>query len=236
MSDGVLHVIGTPIGNLKDITLRALEVLDTLDVLVCEDSRVTSHLINHYLESGSLTHKPRYFVCNEFNESAVAPQIVAMVANGQKVGIVSDAGMPALSDPGYRAIRGVLDAGLAVDVIPGVSSLTTALALSGVGGEHFLYIGFLPKKHGKRTDLLVSVKEMLEKRDSLRVIIFISPHKLVKELTEIGSLLGGETHAVLLRELTKKFQERVEGTVSELLARYEKTAPKGEMVLVLSVN
>lgn len=234
MSDGILYVIGTPIGNIKDITLRALEVLNGIDVLVCEDSRVTSHLINHYLETGQLTRKPRYFVCNEFNEYAVSPQIVSMVADGSRVGLVSDAGMPTLSDPGYRAIRGCLDAGLPVDVIPGVSSLTTALAASGAGGEHVLYLGFLPKKQGKRTELLTRAKEILITMDSIRVVLFISPHKLQKELKEIESVMGGDTPAVLLRELTKKFEQRIEAPLSELVIAYEKTPPKGEMVLVLS--
>lgn len=232
MGDGKLYIIGTPIGNLKDITLRALETLETVDVLVCEDSRVTSHLINHYLESGRLTKRPQYFVCNEFNEYQVAPQIVSMVMAGQRVGLVSDAGMPALSDPGYRAIRGVLDAGLPLEIIPGVSSLTTALAMSGVGGEQMLYLGFLPKKPGKRHELLVTAGELLRKMEKARVVIFVSPHRLAKELTEILETVG-DAEATLLREMTKKFEERTESTVKELLAKYAKVKPKGEMVLVL---
>lgn len=229
---GKLFVIGTPIGNLKDITLRALEVLNQVDVLVCEDSRVTAHLINHYVESGHLLKRPRYFVCNEFNEARVAPEIVAMVANGQTLGLVSDAGMPALSDPGFRVIRGCYDAELPVAVIPGVSSLTQAMVSAGLGGEQVLYLGFLPKKSGKRTELLAFVREYLQKIPSLRVVLFVSPHKLGRELAEIKETIGN-VRVVLLRELTKKFEERRESTVEQLISQYATKNAKGEMVLVL---
>lgn len=232
MTQGKLFVIGTPIGNLKDITLRALETLEFVDVLVCEDSRVTSKLINHFLELGTLHNRPRYFVCNEFNEFRVAPEIAAMVRDGQNIGLVSDAGMPALSDPGYRAIRACYDEKLPVEIIPGVSSLTTAMVAAGLGGEQVLYVGFLPKKSGKRMEVLTMAKEMMIKTPSLRTVVFVSPHKLVKELTEIHEIMGN-VKAVLLRELTKKFEERTELPIAELLEKYAKITPKGEMVLVI---
>jgi 16S rRNA (cytidine1402-2'-O)-methyltransferase len=232
---GKLSVIGTPIGNLKDITLRALETLDSVDVLVCEDSRVTSHLINTYVEQGLLHTKPRYMVCNEFNEARVAPDIVGLVRAGQHVGLVSDAGMPALSDPGYRVIRGCYDEGLIVEVIPGVSSLTTAMVVAGLGGEQALYVGFLPKKSGKRHDLLQSAKIYMETVPSMRFVVFVSPHKLERELKEIRDVMGN-AKAVLVRELTKKFEERIESTLDELIVKYEKQSPKGEIVLVVGNN
>ncbi|MFH2019313.1 MAG: 16S rRNA (cytidine(1402)-2'-O)-methyltransferase [bacterium] len=232
METGKIYIIGTPIGNLGDITLRALKVIDTLDILVCEDTRVTSGLINYYLEKGLLTHRPRYIACNDFNEARVSPNIVEMVKSGQVVGLVSDAGMPTISDPGFRVIKGCLDEKLRVVVVPGVSSVTTALTMSGLGGDHFLFLGFLPKKVGKRKQLLETMKIMMEQTESLKIVIFMSPHRISKELSEIKEALG-EVTIVLLREMTKKFEEKVELSITELIKKYETTKARGEMVLVM---
>jgi 16S rRNA (cytidine1402-2'-O)-methyltransferase len=230
---GKLFVIGTPIGNLKDITLRALEVLNLVDVLVCEDSRVASRVINHYLDLGMITKKPRYVPYNEFNEDRIFPSIVEMVKDGEIVGLVSDAGMPTLSDPGYRLVRAVLDAHLSMEIVPGPTALTTALPWSGIGGEVVLYLGFLPKTSGKALKLLSGAKTLLETLKTGRVVLYVSPHRLLKDLEHIKHVLG-EVRCVLLRELTKQHQERIEGTVSELLEKYGKTKVRGELVLVLS--
>lgn len=234
MGNGTLYVIGTPIGNLSDITLRAIEILEKIEVLFCEDSRVSSRLINHLLEKGLITKKPRYVPYNEFNEDRIFAQIVQMVTEGVQVGLVSDAGMPAISDPGYRAIRGCLDAGLAVQVIPGPTALTTALPYSGIGGEVTLYLGFLPKTSGKAVKMLDASKEMLEKIPSTRIVLYVSPHRLLKDLEHIKEVMGEGAHCVLLRELTKQFEERVEGTVSELMQKYTNEKVRGELVLVVS--
>lgn len=231
---GALYVIGTPIGNLGDITLRAIETLGKIDVLFCEDSRVTSRLINHLITKGLITNKPRYVPYNEFNENRIFAQIVEMVTNGKEVGLVSDAGMPAVSDPGYRAIRGCLEAHLSVQVIPGPTALTTALPASGIGGEVALYLGFLPKTSGKAIKMLEAGRDMMEKVSSTRVVCYVSPHRLLKDLAHIISIMGSDTHCVLLRELTKQFEERVEGTAQELLEKYMKNKVKGELVLVIS--
>ncbi|MBP9670103.1 16S rRNA (cytidine(1402)-2'-O)-methyltransferase [Candidatus Woesebacteria bacterium] len=231
---GTLYVIGTPIGNLGDITLRQIETLEKIEVLFCEDSRVSSRLINNLMSKNLLTKKPRYVPYNEFNEDRIFPQIVEMVSQGQSVGLVSDAGMPAISDPGYRAIRACLDAKLDVQVIPGPTALTTALPWSGMGGEIATYIGFLPKTSGKAIRILEVSKEMIEKLGTGRLVLYVSPHRLVKDLAHIKEVMGGETHAVLMRELTKQFEERVEASVDELLEKYTKTKVKGELVLILS--
>jgi 16S rRNA (cytidine1402-2'-O)-methyltransferase len=231
---GTLYVIGTPIGNLGDITLRQIETLEKIEVLFCEDSRVSSRLINSLLTKNLLTKKPRYVPYNEFNEDRIFPQIVEMVGQGQQVGLVSDAGMPAVSDPGYRAIRACLDAKLDVQVIPGPTALTTALPWSGMGGEIATYLGFLPKTSGKAIRILEASKEMLEKLGTGRLVLYVSPHRLLKDLAHIKEVLGGETRAVLMRELTKQFEERIEGSVDELLEKYTKAKVKGELVLVLS--
>lgn len=229
---GSLYVIGTPIGNLGDITLRAIETLGKIEVLFCEDSRVTSKLINHLITKGLITNKPRYVPYNEFNEDRIFAQIVEMVSQGKEVGLVSDAGMPAISDPGYRAIRGCIDVGLSVQVIPGPTALTTALPFSGIGGEMALYLGFLPKTSGKAMRMLNAAKTMMDEVSSTRTVLYVSPHRLLKDLAHIYEVMG-DIHCVLLRELTKQFEERIEGSVLELTEKYTKNKVKGELVLVL---
>ena len=230
---GKLYVIGTPIGNLKDITLRALEVLDQVEVLVCEDSRVAGRLISYYLEKGLLKNKPRYVPYNEFNEDRVFPSIIELVRGGAVVGLVSDAGMPTISDPGYPLIRAALDAKLDLEIIPGPTALTTALPWSGIGGEIALYGGFLPKTSGKAQKVLLGMKAFMEAVPSTRVILYVSPHRLLKDLENIREVIG-DVHAVLMRELTKQFEERVEGSIGELIQIYTKKKIKGELVLVIS--
>lgn len=230
---GKLYVIGTPIGNLKDITLRAIETLAKIEILVCEDSRVTSRLVNWLIEKEYLTNKPKYIAYNEFNEDRVWAEMVAMVAAGKQVGLVTDAGMPTVSDPGYKLIRGVLDAKLPLEVIPGPTALTTALPYAGLGGEMVIYLGFLPKTRGKATKILRNVLAYWTQLPSTRVVLYVSPHRLKKDLELIKEELPG-AHGVLVRELTKQFEERIEGSVSELLERYSKIKVKGELTLVLS--
>lgn len=230
---GRLYVIGTPIGNLTDITLRAIETLDKVEVLFCEDSRVTSKLINHLIGKELIKNKPRYVPYNEFNEDRIFKQIVEMVAQGQEVGLVTDAGMPAISDPGYRAIHGCMEAGLPVSIIPGPTALTTALPYSGIGGEIALYLGFLPKTSGKAIKILTSAKTMMDELSSTRVVLYVSPHRLLKDLAHIKEVMGESVRLVLMRELTKQFEERVEGTVDELMDKYTKSKVRGELVLVI---
>jgi len=234
--NGTLYVIGTPIGNLGDITLRQIETLELIDVLFCEDSRVSSRLINNLITKNLLTKKPRYVPYNEFNEDRIFPQIIEMVKQGQKVGLVCDAGMPAISDPGYRAIRGCLDAGLNVQIIPGPTALTTALPWSGMGGEIATYLGFLPKTSGKAIKILEANKDMLDKLGTGRLILYVSPHRLLKDLEHIKTVFGERAKVVLMRELTKQYEERIEGSVQELIEKYAKSKVKGELVLTISYS
>lgn len=233
MSEGKLWVIGTPIGNLKDITLRAIETLGKIEILVCEDTRVSARLINYLIENDYLVNKPRYVAYNEFNEDRVWSEVVAEIAEGKQVGLVTDAGMPTISDPGYKLIRGVLDAQQLIEVIPGPTALTTALPYSGLGGEVIVYLGFLPKTRGKAEKMLGASRELLERIGSGRLVLYVSPHRVEKDLGLILEVMG-DMRAVLLRELTKQFEERIEGKVSELLARVKTRKPKGELVLVLA--
>lgn len=231
---GILYVIGTPIGNLGDITLRAIETLEKVEILYCEDSRVAARLINHLIETGKLTKKPRYVPYNEFNEGRMGEVVVESVAEGLVVGLVSDAGMPGISDPGYRAIRACHDKGLTVQVIPGVTALTTALPYSGIGGEVTIYAGFLPKTSGKAERILRSSYNIMQELGTGRVVLYVSPHRLLKDLELIKKVMGN-VYCVLLRELTKMHEERVEAKVEELIEKY-KNGVKGELVLVIAVT
>lgn len=232
MNNGTLYVIGTPIGNLQDITLRAIETLNKIEVLYCEDSRVTARLINSLLDKGLIQNKPRYVPYNEFNEAMVANRIVQDVLANKIVGLVSDAGMPVLSDPGYRAVRACLDNNIKIEVIPGPTALTTALTLSGIGGEVMNYLGFLPKTSGKAMRVLEAAKAMMDSVNSTKVVLYVSPHRLMKDLVLIKQIVG-DVHAVLLKELTKQFETRVEGSVATLIEKFEGTVVKGELVLIL---
>lgn len=231
---GILYVIGTPIGNLGDITLRAIEALEKIEILYCEDSRVASRLINHLIETGKITKKPKYVPYNEFNETRMGETVADRVSGGMVVGLVSDAGMPGISDPGYRAIRACHDRGLAVQVIPGVTALTTALPYSGIGGEVTIYAGFLPKTSGRAERILHSSYNMMQELGTGRVVLYVSPHRLIKDLELIKKVMGN-IHCVLLRELTKMHEERVEGKAEELIEKF-KNGVKGELVLVLSLE
>lgn len=232
--EGKLFIIGTPIGNLKDITLRALEVIDKLDVLACEDTRVAAKLINHYMSIGFLHNRPEYVTYNDFNEKYAWESLVTQIEQGKKVGLVSDAGMPLVSDPGYRLVKACIERKISFEVIPGVSSVTTALVKSGFGGENFLFLGFLPKKPGKRERTILSIKESLDHFRDLRVVIFLSPHRLAKELVELENILGAEIPSCLCRELTKRFEERIELELGKLREHVSGKKIKGELVLVLS--
>ena len=230
---GKLYVIGTPIGNIKDITLRAIEVLSEIDVLICEDSRVTGKLLSKYEEMGVLHNKPRLFAINEFNEFKSYLKAIEFVENGLKVGLVSDAGMPVISDPGYRVIREALDRKFEIQIIPGVTALTTAIPWSGVGGEIMVYAGFLPKTSGKALKILEEVKKMGVNIGSGKLVLYVSPHRVTKDLNIIKQVLGN-VRVVLIREMTKMFEERVEGSVEEMLERVGKGV-KGEIVLVVEL-
>ncbi len=231
---GILYVIGTPIGNLGDITLRAIETLEQVEILYCEDSRVAARLINHLIEIGKLTKKPRYVPYNEFNESRMGEVVADSVFNGAIVGLVTDAGMPGISDPGYRAIRACHDRGLPVQVIPGVTALTTALPYSGIGGEVTVYAGFLPKTSGKAQRILEASRVMMESLGTGRVVLYVSPHRLLKDLELIKTVMGNVS-CVLCRELTKMHEERVEAKVEELIEKY-KAGVKGELVLIIGLE
>lgn len=215
--------MATPIGNARDITLRALDTLRAADMIACEDTRVTRTLLTLYGISATV------IACHDHNEAAVAERIVAEVGAGKVVALVSDAGMPLVSDPGGRVVRAVVAAGLKVTVVPGPSAALAALALSGIAGDRFLFVGFLPAKASARREAIVSLAAV-----PAALILFEAPHRLVETLADLAALLGPRPAAVT-RELTKRFEEVRREPLDVLARQYaESGPPKGEIVLVIA--
>ncbi len=221
--DAGLHVVATPIGNLGDISIRALNVLAATDYILCEDTRVTSRLLERYGIRNTM--KPYH----EHNAEKVRPAIIAGLQDGKSFALVSDAGVPLVSDPGYRLVQACIAEGLAVTAIPGASATLTALALSGLPTDCFTFIGFLPQKSKARIDLLSSFKKLPS-----TLIAFESPHRIVDALADVTAALG-ERPIAMARELTKLHEEVLRGTandVREILAARDSV--KGEIVLVIA--
>ncbi len=217
----MLYIVSTPIGNLKDITLRALETLKSADLIAAEDTRHTRVLLDAYD-----IHKPltSFF---EHNEDRKTEHLVGLLKEGKNIALVSDAGTPGLSDPGYPLIRRALDEGIKIEVVPGATALITALTASGLPAHAFVFEGFLPPKSAGRRKKLEEFKG--EKRT---VIFYESPHRLLKALKDIEEVLDNPT-VVCARELTKKFEEIKKGTTLELLDHFTRHSPKGEFVLLI---
>ncbi|NNJ71330.1 MAG: 16S rRNA (cytidine(1402)-2'-O)-methyltransferase [Kiritimatiellales bacterium] len=220
--DAGLYIVGTPIGNLGDLSFRALETLKEADLIVAEDTRHTRRLTDRY-DIG--TH---LMSCHKFNENQRAEQIVERIHDGQAVAMVTDSGMPCISDPGARVIRLCREAEVTITSIPGPAAVTTAVALSGFGEHGFIFAGFLPHKSGgRRRDL-----EKWQNAD-LPVVLYESPYRLIKLLNEIEEYLGAERVVFIGREMTKKFEELSIGTPAELRAQYENRTVKGECVVII---
>lgn len=222
----MLTIVPTPIGNLKDITLRALEILKNADEIICEDSRRTSQLLNHF------EIKKPLIILNDFNEYKSEDFILGKLREGKNLALVSDAGTPLVSDPGFKIVRAAIEQGLQVDSLPGPSSVTTALTLSGLPPDKFMFLGYLPEKEGRRKTQLQNIKE-ISKLISTTFIIFVAPHKLLKTLTELQDELD-DPKVVLAKELTKIHQTVKIGRVSEILADFK--TPKGEYILLLNLS
>ena len=218
----MLYVVGTPIGNLDDITLRALAVLKSVDLVAAEDTRHSGNLLRHFE-----IRKPLVSY-HEHNEAMRTAELVERLAAGETVALITDAGMPGLSDPGARLIRKCIELDLPFTVVPGVSAITTALVGSGFGMENFCYRGFLPVKSGQRERELTAAAERLE-----TTIFFESPYRLNKTLAACATLMP-DRRLCVARELTKKFEEFRRGTGAELLAHYELRPAKGEITLIVA--
>ena len=218
----MLTVVPTPIGNLADITLRALEVLKSVDWVACEDTRHTKRLLDHYEITA------RLMALHDHNEEKQIPEVIAKLQNGETLALVSDAGMPLVSDPGFRVMRAVKEAGLAVTVLPGASAPVTALVASGLPPYPHRFGGFLPVKKGKRGKELAAALEREE-----TAMFFEAPHRLMSTL-EILSELAPEQHVVVARELTKKFETIHAASAKELFEHFRSHQAKGEIVLLFN--
>ena len=227
MGEGALVLVATPIGNLGDLSPRAVEVLRTADVIAAEDTRRTRTLLTH----AEIPAGRRLRAVHEHNERASATKIVEEVRAGALVAYVSDAGMPGVSDPGERLVRACAEAGLVVEVIPGPSAALTALVLSGLPTARFVFEGFLPVK-GRDRDERISVVE----REERTIVLFEVPHRLLRTLTDLAEVCGGDRRVAVARELTKLHEEVWRGTLHESVLHFEQTAPRGEIVVVVEPN
>jgi len=221
LTPGTLYLVATPIGNLEDITLRALRTLRECDVVAAEDTRRTGQLLKHF---GITKPLLSYF---QFNEAKRSEDILDRLKRGEKIALVTDAGSPGISDPGERVVRAAIGAGLRVEAVPGPTALVAALTASGLPTDEFHFIGFLPHKPGQRRRVLQRLKEIPG-----TIVLYESPYRVERLLNELHETFAGR-QVVLARELTKKFEEHLRGTPTELLDRLANRSLKGEFVVLV---
>jgi len=229
---GTLFIVSTPIGNLKDITFRAIETLQQVDAIACEDTRKTGQLLKLLSDNLGIdfSNRPRFISYFEENEFRRIPEIVTALKNGLSIALVCDAGTPTISDPGFKLVRECVLQGIQVEAIPGASSVLSALTVSGLPTDKFHFIGFLPHKEGNRKRLLLQTSESLKLVKST-VILFEAPHRLLRTLDELQGVFG-DIDIVICRELTKLHEEIVRGTISSMINHYSSHSLKGEFVIL----
>ncbi|MBR3886689.1 MAG: 16S rRNA (cytidine(1402)-2'-O)-methyltransferase [Alistipes sp.] len=217
-----LYIVPTPIGNLEDITLRAIRTLKEADYILAEDTRTTAFLLKH------LGIEKKLYSHHKFNEHATAVSVAEAIGEGRTVALVSDAGTPGISDPGFLLVRTCVEAGIEVETLPGATALIPALVQSGFPCDRFCFEGFLPQKKGR-------TKRLEELKDESRSIIFYeSPFRVVKCLEQLAEVFGEDRKVSVSRELTKKFEQTVRGTIAEVVAHFREHEPKGEFVIVVA--
>lgn len=218
---GKLYLVPTPIGNLKDITLRAIEVLNEADLILAEDTRTSGKLLKHFDITTPMNSHHMH------NEHKTIDGVVQRLKAGETVALISDAGTPAISDPGFLLTRACVEAGIEVDCLPGATAFVPALVNSGLPNDKFVFEGFLPVKKGRQTRLKILSEE-------IRTMIFYeSPHKLIKTLGQFVDYFGEDRRISVSRELSKLHEETIRGTIAELLKHFEAKPPKGELVVVV---
>ena len=222
MEQGKLYLCATPIGNLDDITLRAIKVLSEADYILAEDTRTTAFLLKH------LGIEKKLYSHHKFNEHATAASVAEAIGEGRTVALVSDAGTPGISDPGFLLVRTCVEAGIEVETLPGATAFVPALVQSGFPCDRFCFEGFLPQKKG-RTKRLQELSE-----ESRSIIFYESPYRVVKCLEQLAETFGPERKVSVSRELTKKFEQTVRGTIAEVLEHFRTHEPKGEFVIVVA--
>lgn len=220
---GKIYLVATPIGNLSDISMRAIETLKNVDIIACEDTRNTIRLLNHFEIKGHLTSY------HEYNKIDKAYELCEKVKEGNNIAFVSDAGMPAISDPGYELVDIAYKEGLEVTVVPGASAVVSALAISGISSRRFAFEGFLPADKNEKKEILTELSQ-----ESRTLILYEAPHRLLKTLKELFEYMGDRNIAVV-REITKLHEEVLKGRLAEIISDYEseKVAIRGEYVLVI---
>ncbi|MFR2525542.1 16S rRNA (cytidine(1402)-2'-O)-methyltransferase [uncultured Alistipes sp.] len=217
-----LYLVPTPIGNLDDITLRAVNVLREVDFILAEDTRTTAFLLRH------LGIEKKMYAHHKFNEHATVGMVCEAMAAGRTVALVSDAGTPGISDPGFLLVRACVEAGIEVETLPGATALVPALVQSGFPCDRFCFEGFLPQKKGR-------AKRLQRLQEEERTMIFYeSPYRVVRALEEFAALFGSERRVSVSRELTKKFEQTVRGTLAEVAGHFRLHAPKGEFVIIVA--
>lgn len=221
VEEGKLYVVSTPIGNLKDITLRALETLKEVDFIAAEDTRQTLKLLNHFSIKKTLVSY------HKFNEEDKSINIINSLKEGKNIALVSDAGMPGISDPGYILIKKCIEEHINFEVLPGATAFATALVYSGIDTTKFIFRGFIPRENKNREKLVEDIKDRME-----TLIFYESPHRLRESLTFLRNSLGNRKISIC-REITKIHEEIIRGTLDEIIEHYKNNQPKGEYVLVL---
>ncbi|WP_366185331.1 16S rRNA (cytidine(1402)-2'-O)-methyltransferase [Flavobacterium ovatum] len=217
-----LFIVPTPIGNLEDMTFRAIRVLKEADLILAEDTRTSGKLLKHF-EIGTHMHSHHMH-----NEHKTVENLIARMKAGETIALISDAGTPAISDPGFLLTRACVENGVTVECLPGATAFVPALVNSGLPNDKFIFEGFLPEKKGRQTRYL----ELSE--ETRTMILYVSPHKLLKTLAEFITYFGEDRQICVSRELSKLHEENVRGTAREVLTHFEKTAPRGEIVVVVA--
>ena len=217
-----LYIVPTPIGNLEDMTFRAIRILKEADLILAEDTRTSGKLLKHFEIS---THMHSHHM---HNEHKTIENVISRLKAGENIALISDAGTPAISDPGFLLTRACVENGIAVECLPGATAFVPALVNSGLPNDKFVFEGFLPEKKGRQTRYLELAEE------TRTMILYVSPHKLLKTLAEFVTYFGEDRQICVSRELSKLHEENRRGTAKEVLAHFEKTAPRGEIVVVVA--
>ena len=221
---GILYIVPTPVGNMEDMTFRAVRILKEVDLVLAEDTRTSGILLKHYeIKNALMSH-------HKFNEHGTSAGIVNRLLAGENVALISDAGTPGISDPGFYLVREAVRAGVEVQCLPGATAFVPALVSSGLPCDRFAFEGFLPQKKGRQTKLQ-SLKD-----EERTMIFYESPFRLVKTLQQFAEVYGGDRQVSVCREISKVHEESVRGSLDEVIAHFQEKAPKGEIVIILAGN
>ena len=219
---GILYIVPTPVGNMEDMTLRAVRILKEVDVVLAEDTRTSGILLKHFdIKNQLLSH-------HKFNEHGTSASVVQRLLAGQNVALISDAGTPGISDPGFFLVREAVRAGIEVQTLPGPTAFVPALVSSGLPCDRFVFEGFLPQKKGRKTRLESLINE------ERTMIFYESPYRLVKTLEQFAEVYGADRQVSVCREISKVHEESVRGSLEEVIAHFKETEPRGEIVIILA--